>query len=182
MTILTIEQAKLALSQGKIIAYPTEGVYGLGCDPFNSNAVAKLLSLKNRPIEKGLILLISEYAQLDHLIMPLSPTTQDKLTTYWPGPNTLLFYKHPDLPRHISGDHDKIAIRLSNHRVASALAQSHPIVSTSANISGQANLTNADEIIQQFGTSIAGVVAGALGNNKKPSSIIDLETGTYLRQ
>src|SRR5688572_24130365 len=87
---IRINRAAGCLRQGGIVAYPTEGVWGLGCDPFNGAAVHKLLAIKQRPIEKGLILIAGSTTQIARLLNPLSSTQRKLLDESWPGPTTWL--------------------------------------------------------------------------------------------
>lgn len=176
-----IQEAKAYLVAGSILAYPTEAVYGLGCDPFNERAVIRLLALKQRTIEKGLILLIANWQQLDALIAPLASTLLEPVKTTWPGPVTWLFPKADTIPYWLSGAHDSIAIRMTNHPIASQLCQDGPIVSTSANKSGLPPATTLDALCEQFPEGIDAFMRGELGGAKSPSKIYDVQSGRQLR-
>lgn len=180
-TSLTIQQAINNIKQGEIITYPTEAVFGLGCDPFNQQAIEKLLMLKQRDASKGLILLINNWQQLSALIAPIPSLIQNKLTDYWPGPTTLLLPKSPLIPEWIHGSHDKVAIRMINHPVTKALCQHAPLVSTSANLQGKPSAMSSHDINQQFPFGLAGIVQGELGKAGKPSRIIDIMNNKVIR-
>ena len=167
------------IDNGGIIAYPTEAVFGLGCDPFNEKAVTRLLKLKKRPIDKGLIILISNWKQLYPLIH--ANIDLSKVKASWPGHITWLFQKSPNIPYWISGQHDTVAIRMTNHPVAKALCSNGPIVSTSANISDEQPALNHSQLLDQFSTGISAIVAGELGPHSKPSDIYDVSTGKKMR-
>lgn len=169
------------LQQGKIIAYPTEAVYGLGCDPFNREAVMRLLVLKQRAIEKGLILLIADWSQLEPLIGEVSVASLAAVKASWPGPVTWVFPKSAIIPYWLSGDYHTIAIRMSAHPVAHALCKQGPIVSTSANLSGFAPACDFNELILQFPKGIDAFLTGELGKEKKPSAIYEIGSGKRLR-
>lgn len=182
MTIITkIKSAQQFIRDGKIIAYPTEAVYGLGCDPFNQQAVERLLSLKSRSWRKGLILLIANWAQLETLI---SDVPHDKLSDVrrtWPGPVTWVFPKSENVPDWISGEHKTIAIRMSAHPIAKRLSTIGPLVSTSANVSGFSPARNINDLRLQFPDGIDAIISGDLGHETKPSAMYDVITGQRLR-
>ncbi|MFV7772169.1 L-threonylcarbamoyladenylate synthase [Shewanella marisflavi] len=171
--------------QGGVIAYPTEAVYGLGCDPDNDEAIQKLLDLKQRPWQKGLILVASDFSQLTPYI-DQSVLTEQQLEfafSKWPGPFTFIMPKQPGLSKLLSGQFDSLAVRVSNHAGVQALCQAlgKPIVSTSANFTGEDPAMTAQEVIRQFDGKIDGLVAGSLGAEPKPSTIIDVISGKILR-
>lgn len=176
-----IDTARQYIRDGLIIAYPTEAVYGLGCDPFNDAAVKRLLEIKQRPQEKGLILIISCWQQLSDLIVNDKRINYSKVSETWPGHTTWLFPKSDKVSEFVSGVHNSIAIRMTAHETASKLAKDTPIVSTSANISSLEPARSIEEIEEQFAGCIDGVVVGSLGDSSQPSSIYDVVTGDRLR-
>jgi L-threonylcarbamoyladenylate synthase len=178
---VNVETALISLSAGQVIAYPTEGVFGLGCDPFNERALSHLFTLKKRDPEKGLIVLINSLKQLDGLIDRHFEPPLDLLSRYWPGPYTFLFPKCPELSPLITGEHTSIAIRYSSHPIAQALCDNGPIVSTSANLAGQASLMAEEAVAHAFAGKALSIVSGKVGNAKKSSRIIDLKTGDIIR-
>lgn len=172
------------LHGGKVIAYPTEAVWGLGCDPHNETAVMRLLAVKKRPVDKGLILVAASTAQLGSLLAELTQSQQQALAETWPGPVTWLI---PD-PQHlypdwIKGNYASVAIRVSAHPVVKALCEAFggPIVSTSANTAGEPELRSRLNVEEEFGAMIDAVVAGELGEESMPSQIRDLATGKIIR-
>lgn len=179
-----MQQASQCLRAGGVVAYPTEAVWGLGCDPGNQAAVQRVLELKQRPEEKGLILVAANTEQITELLQPLSPQQKETLEVSWPGPVTWLI---PDLenvfPPWIKGEHTSVAVRVSAHPVVRALclAFGGPLVSTSANKAGEPEIKSRSRIDQQFGSTIDFVVAGELGDAARPSEIRDLVTGAVLR-
>ncbi|KTD23051.1 L-threonylcarbamoyladenylate synthase [Legionella londiniensis] len=181
MKLIDVDEARILLQLGKIIAYPTEAVYGLGCDPFNEVAVNQLLALKKRPQEKGLILLISNWEQLSGLIDDIPSDKLAEVKKSWPGPVTWIFPKNKALPAWLTGSHNSIAIRMSAHQTAQELCKDGPLISTSANLSGEPPARSHDELVEQFPQGIAGLVAGDLGGALNPSAIFDVLTGRKLR-
>lgn len=175
------DEALNYLSQGKIIAYPTEAVYGLGCDPFNQQAVLHLLTLKERDVRKGLILLINHWSQLPPLIETLPDHLMEKVRASWPGPVTWVFPKAKSIPAWISGCFSSVAIRMSAHPIAQQLCYQGPIISTSANRSGCEPAIDEQSLRAQFSTGIDAFMSGALGGAPQPSEIFDVLSGARLR-
>ena len=178
-----IEAAK-RLRQGELIAYPTEAVWGIGCDPFNREAVYRLLRLKQRPVSKGLLLVAAGMEQIGKLLTPLTVDQIAMLRETWPGHITWLV---PDpaseYPEWIRGEHPAVAIRVSDHPVVRelCLAFGGPIVSTSANPAGETEFRSMEEVRRQFGAGIGCIIEGELGGHGKPSEIRDLVTGERVR-
>ncbi len=181
--LLSIEEGARIIRQGGVVAYPTEGVFGLGCDPFQWSAVERILKLKGRSTEKGLILLASDFSMVEPWVEPLNPELRSQVLGTWPGPVTWLMPAHPELPAWIRGSHDTVAVRVTSHPVASALSQaaSMPIVSTSANPSGQEPLRTAQAIQGHFFSGLDGIVEGVLGMLEGPTEIRDALTGRVIR-
>lgn len=182
---LSLDAAIAAIHNGGIIAYPTEGVYGLGCDPFNERSVLRLCALKQRPVSKGLILVASQWQHIEPLIdaSRLASSLLSQLKQNWPAATTYLFPCSTQTPQWIRGDHEQVAIRLSAHSSIQKLcnALGHALVSTSANLSGQPTLCSANAIHRAFNSNISGVLSGHLGGNDSPSRIIDTLTGQLIR-
>ncbi len=167
---VTLKEAIKIIQEGGIIAYPTETTWGLGCNAMDETALLKLAKVKQRSLNKGLIVLIHDYSQLAQLAKPLSQTQIQTLKEKWPGPHTFICPALKTLPKPLTGEHSGIAIRMSPHPIANALSKNPPITSTSANISSQETLTNAEDIINTFNSLIDGVIDGMPGE-QPPSSI-----------
>jgi L-threonylcarbamoyladenylate synthase len=182
----SIQDAVAALKNEQVICYPTEAVYGLGCDPDSEQAVSALLAIKQRPIGKGLILIADNYGQLlpyvDDAKIPMDKRAD--IFSVWPGAITWLMPAKTTTPKWLTGDHATIAVRVTNHPVVKQLCQAFgkPIVSTSANVSGLEPVRSLNEAQQTFAESIASYVAGDLGSNTKTSQIKDAFTGTLIRE
>jgi L-threonylcarbamoyladenylate synthase len=178
-----IREAVRRIAAGGVIAYPTETVYGLGCDPFNGVAVLKLLELKQRMLDQGVILIASDLAQLEPLLLPLSPATRKRILKSWPGPVTWTLPCLPETPVWLRGRHDTLAVRVSSHPVARALCDcwDGPLVSTSANRHGRAPATSPLAVRLAFDDELDYIVHGAIGPGSKPSEIRDGVTGDILR-
>lgn len=177
------DSAIQALHNGGIIAYPTEAVFGLGCDPDNHQALTGLLELKQREPSKGLILIAADVAQLAPYIAKVDDTLMQRALTTWPGPYTWLFPCAQSLDPLLIGEHKTIAVRVTAHPVARALclAFGKPIISTSANLSGQAAARSVAEVKSQFGDRIKIVVDGEVDLQAKPSEIRDLQSNKLIR-
>lgn len=173
------------LNHQAVIAYPTEAVFGLGCDPDSESAVMALLALKQRPVEKGLILIAADYAQLEPYVSDreLSVIQRERMFSCWPGPVTFVVPVPPQTPRWLTGQFDSLAIRVSDHPDVQALCRAFgkPLVSTSANLSGQPPCRTAEEVMQQFGADFP-VLRGKTGGRQNPSEIRDVISGDLIRQ
>ncbi|MBT8767355.1 L-threonylcarbamoyladenylate synthase [Metapseudomonas boanensis] len=177
-----VQQVARVVREGGVIAYPTEAVWGLGCDPWNEDAVYRLLALKERPVEKGLILVADNVRQFDFLLEDLPETWLDRLASTWPGPNTWLVPHQNLLPEWITGQHDSVALRVSGHPVVRDLcALTGPLVSTSANPAGRPAAYSRLRVQQYFGDQLDAVLGGALGGRRNPSTIRDLVSGKVIR-
>lgn len=182
-------QAQHVLQCGGVIAYPTEAVYGYGCDPFNPDAVAHLLSIKQRPWQKGLILIASSTQQISPLLDPLSGEQRDMIESSWPGPVTWLL---PDplqwVPSGIKGQFSSVAVRVTDHPIAKSLCDrwGGPLVSTSANRSGEAPCYGELPFRLRLQKRDASeqpdyIVGGPTSGRTKPSEIRDLLSGDLVR-
>lgn len=167
---------------GGVIAYPTEAVWGLGCDPWNEEAVYRLLALKERAVGKGLILVAARIEQFDFLLDGLPEAWMRQLAQSWPGPNTWLVPHQQLLPEWIVGRHDSVALRVSDHpEVAALCALTGPLVSTSANPAGRPAAVSRLRVEQYFHDQLDAVLGGALGGRRRPSPIRDLRSGQVVR-
>lgn len=178
-----LRQAARAVRGGGLIAYPTEAVYGLGCDPLDREAVARLLAVKGRPVVKGLILIASDFVQLQPFLQPLDEQVVERVFSTWPGPVTWLWPVRPDCPRWLTGAHDTLAVRVTAHPLALALCREAgcALVSTSANRSQHPPARTALAVRRAFGDSLDYILPGPLGGLGKPTEIRDAMTGKVVR-
>jgi L-threonylcarbamoyladenylate synthase len=181
----TIIQAANALNEGGVIAYPTEGVFGLGCNPDNSSAVEKVLNIKKRSRDKGLILLAGDYSQVQKYIDETAITT-DQMTTIlsrWPNAITQVLPVKKNVPKLLRGAFNSIAIRVTTHPDVIALCDTTggAIVSTSANLSGKPSATTWQEVLEQFPNELDGIVKSETLGATSSSTIIDGLTGEVFR-
>lgn len=169
----------------QVIAYPTEAVFGVGCDPDDELAVHRLLALKQRPVEKGLILIAADYEQLLPYIddSSLTPERREAIFSYWPGPVTFVFPARPETPRWLTGRFNSLAVRVTDHPDVIKLCRRYgkPLVSTSANLTGQPPCRNWQEVLQQFGSDFP-VMYGNTGGRINPSEIRDALSGELFRR
>ncbi len=181
-TTLHLQLAASHICRGNIVAYPTEAVFGLGCDPLNEEAVRRILAIKQRPVEKGLILLAADLDQLLPFVR-LHSLEETQLRQMWPAGVSYLLPPTDRVPAWIRGKHTKVAVRVSTHPLASALAKlaETPIVSTSANRAGALAARNVVQVREQLGDEVDFILDGACNITSKPSTIVDFETGTIIR-
>lgn len=171
------------LRSGGVVGYPTEAVYGLGCDPFCRPAVQRVLALKGRPAHKGLIVIAATFAQLAPFVRPLEVALVGRALATWPGPTTWLWPARPGIAPWLRGRHGTVAVRVTAHPVCAALCQRFggAIVSTSANLSGRPPARDARRVRRLFGRGADYVVSGPLGGASRPTEIRDLMTGRVVR-
>lgn len=174
-----------ALRNQQIIAYPTEAVFGLGCDPDSEQAIRALLALKQRRWEKGLILIAADYSQLTSYINDHALDERQRATMFasWPGPVTWVIPAKSQTSRFLTGRFNSLAVRVSDHPQVQQLCRQFgkPLVSTSANLSGHDPCRAMNEVVQQFGKAFP-VLAGNVGGRAQPSEIRDALTGEQIRQ
>jgi len=178
-----LEQALDALRAGGVIAYPTEAVWGLGCDPDDDRALTRLLRLKAREPAKGMILVAASIGQFAPWLEGLPMALHAPLVASWPGPTTWLVPDNGRAHRLVRGDHDRVALRVSDHPLVVSLCEAFggPVVSTSANRAGEPPAISADQVLATFGADLDAVLDGPLGGLERPSTIRDLVTGRVLR-
>jgi L-threonylcarbamoyladenylate synthase len=168
MRNLSPDQAAEVIHEGGVIAYPTEAVWGLGCDPFDEAAVMRLLAIKQRDVAKGLILVAARRAQFDGLL-DWSTLPSDRIAAVdasWPGPHTT-----------------GVAARVSDHPLVIALCERFgaPLVSTSANLAGEPPAFSRDALDPRLLARLDGVTEGETGGLSAPTAIRDALTGSVLR-
>lgn len=178
-------QAVAALRAGGVIAYPTEAVYGLGCDPLEPVAVARLFALKQRPAGQGVLLIASEFDQVEKYIelaaVPTAAVARARAT--WPGPHTWIFPRAASTPAWLTGDHAGIAVRVTAHPLAAQLCRAFgaALVSTSANRHGHPPARTAQAARTDFGAELAYILDGPTGTLARPTPIRDVISGEVLR-
>ncbi len=183
MTSLT--EAVSALQQGEVIAYPTEGVFGIGCDPDNDEAIQNLINIKQRDPQKGLILIAASFEQLAPYLdlSVVSPHQLQVALDSWPGPYTWIIPASPLVGLLVKGGFDSVAVRVSAHPVVIKLCNQFgkPITSTSANLSNHPSCITYQEVQKQLGDRLSIVIEESVGGREGPSEIKDILTGERLR-
>lgn len=172
---LEIQEAVKVIQSGGVVAFPTETYYGLGVDPFNPKALAKLFEIKQRPTDKPILTLISHPEQLSLLAAKI-PLIFRPLCALWPAPLTLVFDALPSLPLLLTGDTGTVAVRMSPHPLAAALVNAcrHPVTATSANISGKPPAICPADVKQYFGDAVDFVVEGGEAMGGMPSTVVGI--------
>lgn len=170
------------IAAGGVVAHACEGVWGLACDPMNEAAVRRVLRLKGRPANKGLIVIGGAAEVFAQELEPLPPDMSARIRDSWPGAVTWLV-ENTRFPPWIVGDFDTVAVRVPDHEQARrfAAACGHPLVSTSANRASEPPARSAEEVRRIFGGEIDGVLPGEVGDRTAPSTIVDAATGRALR-
>jgi len=169
-----IHQAVRQIAAGGIIAYPTETVYGLGCDPFNGAAVQQLLALKQRNIDQGLILVGSHFGQLEALLLPLDPAVRERVASPADTPVTWVLPCLPDTPVWLRGRHSSLAVRITTHPLAAALCDAW-------GVHGRHPASTALAVRLAFNNRLDYILHGATGSGNRPSEIRDGLSGAILR-
>ena len=176
-----IRKAGRILASGGVVAYPTEGVFGLGCVPESLEGAARILIMKKRSAEAGMLLIASHPRQLDPWVAADVDTEQ--LASSPGRPVTWVVKAGDRVPWWIRGRHPGVAVRVTTHPVAAALcdAAGSALVSTSANVSGRPPARNRYVLRRQFRKAVDAIVPGTCGRAAGPSEIRDLSTGDVLR-
>lgn len=177
-----LRHAHQLIRQGGVIAYPTEAVYGLGCDPTNAEAVQRLLQLKQRDWRKGLILIAASPDQLFPWV-DLPAADWQKLNQYWPGPFTWVVPASAETPDWVTGGRPDIAVRVTAHPIAAQLARSTgmALVSTSANPAQRPAARTPLTVRRYFDDNLDLIVAGAVNQRARPTPIRHWPDGQWLR-
>lgn len=171
------------LRGGGLLAYPTEAVYGLGCDPLNGEAVRRLLRLKTRPQEKGLIVLAASFEQVEPFIQLEAIALRERILAGWPGPATWVVPAQSWVPPWLCRPDRTLAVRVTSHTPSAALCRAFggPVVSTSANPGRARPARTALKVRRYFRGKELVVLPGRLGGQDKPTAIYDGRTGERLR-
>lgn len=183
MNTWQLGEAVRTLDAGGIIAYPTEAVYGLGCNPLDARAVMRLLDLKHRPLDSGLILVAARFSQLQPYLGSLPSKQRKQVRSSWPGPFTWLWPARPEVPDWLRGTHDTLAVRVSDHPIVSALCErwEGAIVSTSANPHGLRPARTPLRVRKYFADAVDFILHGPLGGQIRPTQIRRAVDGRTVR-
>lgn len=184
-TLGEMDAAAAVMRGGGVLAYPTEAVFGLGCDPHDRSAFERVFSLKQRPATQGVLLIAADFAQIEPYIA-LEAVPEDVLRQVrasWPGPHTWIFPRSAEVPDWVAGSHAGIALRVTAHEPAAALCRAFggALVSTSANPHGQPPARSAQVVAEYFGDALDGLLDGPLGGQTSPTTIRDALSGVIIR-
>lgn len=182
MTRFAHQWAAAVLARGGVALYPTEGVWGLGCDPLNTHGVARILAIKQRPADKGLVLVAHNIGVLRRYLAD-DATATALAGQAPPQPTTWVVPAAAWVPAWLTGGRDTLAVRITAHPVAAALSQAlaAPLVSTSANVAGRPAPTRRFGIDPTVFDSVDVRLGGQTGGLAGATPIIDLRTGKQLR-
>lgn len=174
----SISEISNALKEGKLVVFPTDTVYGIGTNAYDSNACEKIYEVKGRPKYKPLIVLISDISMLKEIVNYISPTEQKLIDTFWPGPLTIKFKKKDGvLPDVVSAGDDYLRVRLINDGFVSKLIQTAgvPVVAPSANLSGSLTGTKIENIVNELGSKVDYILDCGDIENDTVSTIVQVE-------
>lgn len=170
------EQISAVVNSGGLIAYPTETFYGLGCDGFNTSSINKIFKLKERSLNKPLLLLISHMRELPPLINGIPAQGERLMEIFWPGPLTIIFQASEKIPAILSSGTGKIGIRIPGLEFTRAMIEQIglPLVGTSANISGKPGFPDIEDIRKDFGGGVDLYLDGGQLEPDSPSTVVDM--------
>lgn len=186
ITPVELALSRAVLARGGLLVYPTEGVFGIGCDPDNQEALTTLLHVKQRSPDKGLIVVAADLAQLQPYIdwVQLGSTIQQQIIASWPGPHTWLVPASARCSTLLTGQFSTLAVRVCGHPLVRALCDmlGKPITSSSANLSGEPAAAAFDDLSPALLAQVDGVLPMPTLGNKQPSSIRDARDGKWIRR
>jgi len=172
----SIETALDLLTEGEIVAFPTDTVYGLGTNAFYSPGIIKLFEAKGRDANKAIAVLIGAAEQLSLLTDSLSTTARILIEHFWPGGLTIVVPKKKDLPELLSAG-SSIGIRMPNHAIALELLKKFgPLATTSANLSGKNNPHDAGDVLHQLNGRVPLILDGGSCPGGIPSTVVECST------
>jgi L-threonylcarbamoyladenylate synthase len=180
-----LDAAVAILRDGGVLAYPTEAVFGLGCDPHDRAAFERVFALKGRPATQGVLLIAADFAQVEPYIdrAKVPDDVMAQVRASWPGPNTWVFPRSAEVPDWVAGAHAGIALRVTAHEPAAALCRAfgRPLVSTSANPHGEPPARDLATLERYFGDRLDGALDAPLGGLDRPTVIRDALSGAMIR-
>ena len=171
-----LEEAAKWILAGRVVAIPTDTLYGLAVDPFNAAAVDALFAAKDRPSDRAVPLVASDRAQVERVLGPLTPLGARLAERGWPGALTLVVAAPRSIARAVTGDAGTVGVRVPNHDVARAIARGvgRPVTATSANISGEPPTDDPDRVEATLGERVEMLVDVGRTAGGPPSTIVDV--------
>ncbi|NLG89129.1 MAG: threonylcarbamoyl-AMP synthase [Clostridiaceae bacterium] len=175
-----LDEAADALKNGRLVAFPTETVYGLGANALDENAVREIFTAKGRPSDNPLIVHIADISTLKLLVMKIKPEAEKLMHAFWPGPLTLVFEKSPNVPKVTTGGLDTVAVRMPDHPVALELIKKAgvPVAAPSANRSGKPSPTLAEHVLEDMDGRIPYIIDAGPCRVGVESTVLDLTEDT----
>lgn len=166
------------LRKDGVIVYPTETFYGLGANGFSAKAIREVYRLKKRQALKPLSVVISDISMLDQVVSEIPPFFRPLISEFWPGPLTIILKASPEVPVELQGE-GTIGVRLTGHKwVRSLVSQAHfPITATSANISGDKEISSPDNVKELYVGKVDLIVDGGVTPGIVPSTVVDMSGG-----
>jgi L-threonylcarbamoyladenylate synthase len=171
-----LERAAAVIRDGRLVAFPTDTLYGLAADPYNPEAVARVFQAKGRSADRALPLIAADEEQISAQLGPLPPLGRELARRFWPGPLTLLIEAPADLAAHVAGGTSRVGVRVPSHDVARGLcrASRSVLTATSANVSGQPPVDNPDDVAAALGDRVDLLLDGGRSPGGPPSTIVDV--------
>lgn len=171
-----IERVADILKRGGVIGYPTETVYGIGCNAFNAKAVDRVYKLKNRDRKKAMVLIAGDIVQISDLVKSIPESAEKLIDNFWPGPLTIIFETSSRINEFAFGKSKTIAVRIPDCSICLEMIKEtgFPLVSTSANLSGESASTNAEAVAAIFGQELDIIIDGGTTPEKRPSTLVDI--------
>ena len=171
-----IRKAAHILRDGGLVAFPTETVYGLGANAFNSDAVQKIFKIKKRPLSDPIIVHISHMSQLEDIVVDVPKIAYKLADSFWPGPLTMIMRRGNKVPSIVSSGLPTVAVRMPSHPISIALINESgvPVAAPSANIFSKPSSTKAQHIIDDFSDSVDMIIDGGDSNIGVESTVVDL--------
>ncbi|BAX96746.1 hypothetical protein MSTE_01418 [Mycobacteroides stephanolepidis] len=170
-----VDAAVSALKAGELVVMPTDTVYGLGCDAFDSNAVSALLAAKGRGRDMPVGVLVGSWHTIDGLVFAVPPAARELIEAFWPGPLSIIVKHAPSLSWDLGDAQGSVMLRMPLHPVAIDLLRAvGPMAVSSANVSGQPAALTAGEAREQLGDKVAVYLDGGTAELGAASTIVDL--------
>ncbi|MFQ5465599.1 MAG: L-threonylcarbamoyladenylate synthase [Thermodesulfobacteriota bacterium] len=169
-------EAALAIRAGRVVAYPTETFYGLAVDPFNAAALERLFTLKGRPADSPVSVIVADGVMLARVAEGVPPGAERLMERFWPGPLTIVFRARPGLPPRLTAGTGKVGVRIPGSPVAVKLLETTgmPLTATSANPSGRPPASTPGQVADYFGPSLDVLIDGGALPAKAPSTVVDV--------
>ena len=172
-----LAEALEALNHGQVIGFPTETFYGLGADALSARAVRRVVSLKGRPANSPIPVIVADQKMLRCVVTAVPPKAQSLIDQFWPGPLTLVLPGNPRLPKPLLNRRGGVGVRVSSHPLAQQLVSEfgRPITATSANLSGEAAARTPQEVRHYFGASLPVILDGGELRGKRGSTVVEVD-------